>query len=163
VTPLFIRPYRPSDLDQIIAVFQRAVREIAYKDYSQSQIAAWSTVDRARWEPRRQTRPTWVAEAGGTIAGFADLEDDGHLDLMYVHPDFQGRGIATALLATVEARARELRLDRIYAEASITARSFFERRGFRVATPDVVGSNGEEFTIFRIEKLLARGKSAPSR
>jgi putative acetyltransferase len=154
VAPVSIRPYTTHDLDAVIEVFQRAVREVASQDYTPAQIAAWATVDRAEWEPWRLTRPTWVAEIGGRIAGFTDLEADGHLDMMFVHPDFQGRGVATALLATLEAEAKERKLDRIYAESSITARPFFERRGFRVVRPDTVGSRGEEFLIYRMDKRL---------
>ena len=56
---------------------------------------------------------TWLAEtADGKIVGyeelydrhgFAALEGDG-----YVHPDFLGQGIGTALLRTMEARARQV-------------------------------------------------------
>jgi len=59
--------------------------------------------------------------------GFTDLEPDGHLDMMFVHPAHQGAGVATALFNTVEAAARAQNLSRIFTEASITARSFSVR------------------------------------
>ena len=36
-----IRPYRDADAAALAAVFEQAVREIASRDYSPSQIAAW--------------------------------------------------------------------------------------------------------------------------
>ncbi len=152
--PLSIRPYRRSDLDAVIAIFQGAVREVASKDYSPARIAAWSEVDRAVWDDWRLTRPTWLAEIGTVAVGFTDLEPDGHLDMMFVHPDFQGIGVATALLGRVEAAARNLSLARIFAEASITARPFFERRGFRVIATQSVECRGRDLTNYRVEKEL---------
>ncbi len=88
-------------------------------------------------------------------AGFSDLEADGHLDMMFVDPRFQGRGVATALLERVEAEARSLSLSRIFTEASITARPFFERRGFRLIAPQTVELRGQRLVNFRMEKGLA--------
>jgi putative acetyltransferase len=152
---LAIRPYRPSDLDVVIAIFQGAIREIASRDYAPAQIEAWAQVDRAGWESRRLSRPTWVAVIGETIVGFSDLEPDGHLDMMFVHPARQGIGVASALLATAEAAARAQGLTAIFTHASITARPFFERRGFRVVAEQSVEKRGQRLTNFRMEKALA--------
>jgi putative acetyltransferase len=149
-----IRRYRESDLDDVIAVFQAAIRETAARDYSPLQIAAWAQADRKAWARRRMDRPTWVARLGGAVVGFTDLETDGHLDMMFVHPARQGRGIASRLLATVEAAARADSLARIFTEASITARPFFERRGFRLIAAQTVAIRGQALTNFRMEKLL---------
>ena len=134
---IHIRPYRAGDLDGVIDIFLRAVREVAARDYDQQQIDAWAQADRKAWSVRRMSRPTWVATIGSSLAGFADLESDGHLDMMFVHPAHQGMGVASALLAHVEASAREQGIARLHAEASITARPFFERRGFRVIAEQV--------------------------
>jgi putative acetyltransferase len=149
------RPYRPSDLDAAIAIYQSAIREVASRDYDQEQIAAWSTVDREEWEPWRLRCPTWMAEVGGEPAGFSDLEPDGHLDMLFVHARHQGRGVASALLREVETMARRLCLTRIFTEASLTARPFFERRGFSVVAPQIVTFDGVTFKNFQMERLLA--------
>ena len=103
---------------------------------------------------RRASRPTWVAEIDGRIAGFTDLEPDGHVDMMYVHPDFKGRGVATALMATVEEAAAAQKLGRLYTEASITAKPFFEKKGFRVIAPQIVHVRGQDLVNYRMEKSL---------
>lgn len=152
-TKLTIRPYRESDLDSVIAIFQAAIRETAARDYSPAQIAAWVQVDRKAWARRRMDRLTWVANLGATSAGFTDLEADGHLDMMFVHPAHQGQGIASRLLAKVEDAARAKGLSRIFTEASITARPFFERRGFQLVAAQSVAIRGQTLTNFRMEKL----------
>jgi putative acetyltransferase len=153
---LAIRPYRPADVDALIALFRAAVRRVASRDYTQDQVAAWAPdiIDRGPWLERRGSRPTYVAELDGRIAGFSDLEADGHVDMMYVHPDFAGRGVAGALLRHVEAEARARNLARLFTEASITARPFFERYGFRVLAPQTVSLRGQDFVNYRMEKAL---------
>ncbi len=74
------------------------------------------------------------------------------LDMMFVHPAHQRLGVATALLATVESVAREQGLSRLFTEASITARPFFERHGFRVIRQRTVHRRGQDLTNFAMEK-----------
>lgn len=87
-----IRSYQSQDLDAVIAIFLGAIREVAAKDYDSAQIDAWAQVDRDAWSRRRLSRPTWVALIGEAVVGFTDLEPDGHLDMMFVHPAHQGVG-----------------------------------------------------------------------
>src|SRR5437660_11205760 len=119
-TDFSIRRYDSADLDAVIAVFLRAIREVAASDYTPAQIDAWAQADRAAWEARRLSRPTWVAFTGEGVIGFVDLEPNGYLDMMFVHPDRQGSGVATALLGIVETAARSQGLSIISTEASIT-------------------------------------------
>lgn len=151
---LIVRRYLPSDLDAVIAIYQSAIREVSAKDYTPEQIAAWSDADRDDWAPHRLSRPAWIAEIDGGPAGFTDLEDDGHLDMMFVHGRFQGRGVATALLRQAEAAARQSGLTRIFTEASITARPFFLSRGFELVAEQVVECKGQWLTNFRMHKQL---------
>jgi putative acetyltransferase len=151
-TLLTIRDYTPDDLDALIELFLRSIREVACRDYTPAQIDAWAQVDRGVWSERRLSRPTWVALWEGTIAGFTDLEPDGHLDMMFIHPGYQGLGIATTLLATVEQAARHQRLTRLFTEASLTAHPFFERRGFTLIAEQQVARHGQMLTNFRMEK-----------
>jgi putative acetyltransferase len=149
-----IRRYQEADLDGVITVFLRGIREVAARDYDQAQIDAWAQADRDGWRARRASRPTWVAVDGETIIGFADLEPDGHLDMMFVHPAHQGRGIATALLSTVEDAARSLGLATVCTEASITARPFFARRGFQVVAGQQVAKRGQILGNVRMRKTI---------
>ena len=154
---MILRRYVPADLDALIRLFHESVHRIAIRDYTPDQVAAWAPeeADRARWAERRGNRPTWIAEIDGVIAGFTDLESDGHIDMMFVHPDYQGRGIAAALLGKVESEAARLGLKRLFSEASITARPFFERKGFRVIAPQTVTVCGCDLTNYRMEKYLS--------
>ena len=132
------------------------MRSIAARDYDASQIQAWApdTIDEEKFGHRRESKATWVAEVEDRIGGFSDLARDGHVDSLYVHPDFQRRGVARALLQYVEQQARAIHVSRLYAEASITAQPVFEAVGFRVIIPRTIAMRGEAMTVYRMEKQL---------
>ena len=150
-----IRRYEAADLDAVIGVFLRSVREVASRDYDAGQIAAWAQVDRDAWSRRRLDRPTWVALIDDVIAGFIDLESSGHIDMLFVDPARQRRGVASALLETVENVARVQRLTVLETDASITARPFFETRGFQVVRTQDVALRGQRLTNFQMEKRFS--------
>src|SRR5471030_3463667 len=95
-----IREYRDSDCAALADIFQRAVREIARKDYSPMQVVAWAPEmrDIEAFAAGRTAKPTFVAEYDGQVAGFTDLDGDGHIDMFFVNPDFQRRGVGSAML-----------------------------------------------------------------
>ena len=152
-----LRPYRPDDAPALLALFRDTIRRVNSRDYSPAQVAAWASddIDTERWFGRFSGRFVPVAEEGGRPVGFAELEPDGHVDRVYVSADHQGQGIGRLLLSAVVAEARRVGLVRLFTEASITARPFFEARGFTVLAPQVVTVRGVEFVNYRMELLLA--------
>jgi putative acetyltransferase len=162
VIAITIRSYRAADGAVLAALFRASVTAIARRDYTQSQVEAWAPedMDVARFATRCAAKSTWIAERDGRVAGFSDLEADGHVDMLYVHPDFQRRGVARALLVHIENLALARGLARLYTEASITARPAFEAQGFRVIAAQTVERRGEFFTNYRMEKALTASRRA---
>jgi putative acetyltransferase len=155
-SPFQVRNYAPGDIDALVDLFRKSVRITAGRDYTQEQVLAWAPdeIDRSAGSERCANSQTLVAELQNSLVGFAILESDGHLDMMYVHPEHQGKGIASALLEHVERFARRHGLARLYTEASITARPYFEHRGFRLIAPQAVSTRGQDFINYRMEKQL---------
>ncbi|MDO9418563.1 GNAT family N-acetyltransferase [Pararhizobium sp.] len=154
---VMIRPYQADDADATIEIFLRSIREVSNKDYSPAQISSWARVDdREGWSSHRLSRPAWIAEIGGLPVGFADLVPHGYLDMMFVHPEFQGLGVASHLLTRVEQEARQLHLDKINTEASLTAEPFFSRRGFQIVRKQEVAKRGEVLENFLMEKRIGK-------
>jgi putative acetyltransferase len=149
-----IRDFVPADAPTTMALFRAAVRETAGRDYSEAQRRAWAPdeMDAAEWAARRAQGQTWVAEQSGSPAGFIDLERDGRIGMLFVHPSHQRRGVASALLAHLETAARQRGLRRLHTEASVTARPFFARHGFRTLAPQTVPLRGERLLNYRMEK-----------
>ena len=152
-----VRAYAAVDLDRLIALFRTSVRTVARRDYTPAQLMAWAPdeIDRERWLLRLGASNTWVAARGELVAGFISLEPAGHVDMLYVDAELQGRGIASALLACLEASARSRGLGRLSTDASITARPFFERRGFQVIAEQTVARGGEELRNFRMTRSVS--------
>jgi GNAT superfamily N-acetyltransferase len=152
-----IRGYEAQDAPQIARLFYGTVRSVNRLDYSEEQVRAWApgVSDPEGWHARMAGRRTLVAEEGGEVVGFAELEGDGHLDMLYVRGDAMGRGVGQRLYQAVEREARGRGLGQIFTEASITARPFFERQGFRVVREQTVSRRGVSMTNFAMEKPLS--------
>ncbi|MGI6497749.1 MAG: GNAT family N-acetyltransferase [Oscillospiraceae bacterium] len=56
------------------------------------------------------------------------MDRTGYLDKLYIHNDFQGRGIAAALLRELERRAQKIGLPRFETFVSITAKPFLRSK-----------------------------------
>ena len=67
----------------------------------------------------------------------------------------QRRGIGRQLLDALVAEAHRIGLVRLFTEASITARPFFEAHGFTTLASQVVKCRGAEFVNYRMERVLA--------
>ena len=141
-----LRPYRPEDCPALAELFCHTVHTVCARDYTRAQLDAWAPaeLDAAAWDASLLAHRTLVAEENGMIIGFADLAEDGYLDRLYVHRDWQGRGVATALCGALPG-AR-------LTHASLTARPFFEKRGWHVVREQQVERRGVRLTNFVMEK-----------
>lgn len=151
-----IRHYHPSDAPRLLALFRDSVRRVASRDYDAEQIAAWASeeIDPTAWAARFEGRYAIVAEVDGQLAGFTELEPDGHVDRFFVSADHQRQGVGWALLEAIVAEANRLRLPRLFLEASITAKPFFASRGFAVLASQQVALRGVEFVNYCMERRL---------
>ena len=148
-----LRPYRPEDCPALAHLFYETVHTVCAADYTPAQLEAWapgSGPDLAAWDASFQAHTTLVAEIGGRLAGFGDLDPAaGYLDRLYVRRDFQRRGVATALCSALEQASRARPLS---THASRTAQPFFEKRGYRVLRSQQVERRGQQLENFVMEK-----------
>ncbi len=153
---MYIRNHTSEDGTVLLKLFHDTVRNVNIRDYSQEQVEAWAPInfDLARWESRVKNYKIFVAEDSKGIAGFAELDANGHIDCFYVHHERQGHGVGRLLIESVEQEALNQELSKIFAEVSITAKPFFEHSGFIVLTEQQVEIRGQKLTNFRMEKQL---------
>lgn len=156
---ILLRAWRPSDTPELVTLFRETVHAVASRDYTPAQCAAWAPaeIDAAAWQERMAVNCTLVAERGGRVAGFAELDADAVVHMLYVHKDHQRHGVATALADAIETEAAARKLDHLVTHASLTARPFFEARDYRVERRQTVSRHGEEFTNFLMRKTLVSG------
>jgi len=106
-----IRPYTPDDTAGITELFHRSVRQVARRDYSEAQVRAWAPdqTNLDHWRTRLAAAETWTAWIDNRLAGFTDLEADGHLDHLFVGPAFERFGFKLIAAQTVHRRGQDLR------------------------------------------------------
>ena len=152
-----VRTYEIGDTKQIVKLFYDTVHEVNIRDYTKAQVDAWAPADinLETWTKSLSSKFTFVAEEGETIAGFGQLEADGHIDCFYCHKDFQRQGIGKIILEQIDAKAKSLGIEKLYTEASVTAKPFFESEGFIVIRKQEVERRGQRFINFAMEKIIS--------
>jgi putative acetyltransferase len=144
------------DVGAIAALFTASVHELAAAHYDAAQRTAWAPQppDLGHWRERLANLQTLVAECGSRMAGFISYAPDGHIDLLFTSPAYARQGIATLLYHRAELALCESGVRHLFTEASLVARPFFERQGFRVTQEQLVDLRGAQFRRFAMSKLL---------
>lgn len=147
---MIIRDYQPSDCKEITELFYNTVHTVNAKDYTKEQLDVWATgqVDLEKWNQSLQEHYSIVAIENKVIVGFGDIDKTGYLDRLFVHADYQGKGIATGICNQLEQTIQ----GNITTHSSITAKPFFEKRGYRVIKEQQVERQGIFLANFIMEK-----------
>ncbi|MFL9845683.1 GNAT family N-acetyltransferase [Flavobacterium rhizosphaerae] len=153
---VLIRRYNADDLPDLVQLFRDTVHAINAKDYTPEQLNAWApaTIDAERWGQKLLAHYTLVAKINGVLCGFADIDDTGYFDHLFVHKNYQGKGIAGKLVAAIEAHALQNSYKRITVAVSITAKTFFLQKGYTIISPQQVPYNGQVFTNYFMDKKI---------
>lgn len=148
---MIIRKYETSDCEQLAELFYQTVHTVNAKDYTNEQLNVWAdgNINLKEWDKSLSTHYAVVCIKGGIIVGFGDIDKTGYLDRLFVHKDYQRQGIASAICYELE---HAVDVDKIITHASITAKPFFEQRGYKVAKKQQVIRNGISLTNFVMEK-----------
>ena len=158
LSKFYIRPFKPGDEAEIYQLFYDTVHFINRQDYPEEQINTWAPKhpDLSMWQESLSKNHSFVAidKGSGKIIGFSDLEDNGYLNRGYVHKDYQGQGIGKALLSIREEKAKELGLQKLFSNVSITAQSFFEKWGYVTEKEQKRELNGVLFITYLMTKNL---------
>jgi len=151
-----IRVYKPNDAQDLASIFYNTIHKINIQHYTQEQVDVWApelSLEGERWKKKFERTKPFVATVGDQIVGFAEFEDDGHIDCFYCHHDWIGKGVGKALMNAIVKKANEKGIRRIFAEVSITAKPFFEKQGFRIVLEQKVIKNGVALTNYKMEKV----------
>jgi len=151
---LFIRRFTKSDLQQVLDLFYNTIHTINSKDYSMDQLNAWGLInpDKKVWLNSLEANIVYVAELDEKIIGFGDLNGKRYIDRLYTHKDYQGIGVASRILSTLEKCAKQLGYSEVYTEASITAKLFFLHKGYEVLQAQNKQHNEQTFINYVMKK-----------
>lgn len=150
-----------ADVPFLAQLYRHAVETLGPCHYTPAQVAVWAAfAEEPTFATFILTPTTFVAVAPDELrVGFAGLAADGHVTAVYVHGDYQHRGIGGQLLQHVLAEAQARSLPRLYAEASVFSQPLFEKYGFTLEGTETVDRNGVQFTRYLMAKSLRSGDS----
>ena len=145
-----------NDLNDITNLFRITIEKTASKDYSPQEIASWAEGDKYtdNWLKRIDTHYYLLVKIQGKLVGMASLDDAGYLDVIYVHPEYQGLGIASDLLSKMEAKAKEDGHEMISSDVSITAKPFFLYKCYQIVKPQLVLCRGVVLRNYHVNKSI---------
>ncbi len=140
---LTIRYALPGDIESICHVHHSAVKAIQRGLYEKKILDAWIAavtpvlvkermkLDNSKW---------FVAGVENKVTGFAAMESE-EIKSLYVHPDYQGKGIGSKLLKKLESEAALKNINRIFLNSSLNACKFYEAHGFSIIKKTVFRLN----------------------
>jgi putative acetyltransferase len=158
-----VRPAPPEDALPVFALHVASCRRLGPAGYGPEQVRAWARKDHGpEGYPIGETGHHFVvAERDGAVAGFGDLVTDpadvdaeGEVRAVYVHPDHARRGVGAALLAELEGYARGAGLGSLVLSASLNAVGFYERAGYERVREDGHETGGAELAVVVFRKEL---------
>ena len=152
-----IRSLDEKDILQMKDLFRTTVLNVNARDYTEEEVKDWASCgdSKTRWrELLAGNQYVGVFNECNVLVGFSSMNKDGYLNSMFVHKDFQHRGIATRLLSEVERIAGQYGVRYITCEVSLTARTFFEKKGYEIIKIQKYKANRLELTNFVMRKVL---------
>ncbi len=157
-----LRPYLASDIPLLAEIFRAAIEELTVEDYDDAQRRAWASAvdDDEEFAQSLEQGLTLVALNGGGPVGFISLQDGGLINQLYVHPSVARTGVASALVEAIEILVAARGTAMLATDASDTAKSLFEGRGYQATRRNTIEIDGEYLGNTRMTKALAP-KAAP--
>lgn len=152
-----IRRYKAGEETELWNIFFHTIRNVNIRDYTHEQVEAWAPdeINPEDWRARiAGMNPFVCLNDAKKIVGYAALLESGYVDHFYVHHLHQRQGVGKLLMQKTETTATKIGLQALISDVSITARPFFESRGFEVVAPQEVTLRGVVFKNFKMKKIL---------
>lgn len=152
-----IRPLEEKDLYDMQNLFRSTVLNVNIKDYTNEEVEDWASCgnDMEHWkEILFNNQFIGAFDKQDNLIGFSSMNKNGYMHSMFVHKDWQGKGVATQLLSEVEKIARQYEVKEITSEVSKTARPFFEHKGYVVECEQKQHANRLKLTNYKMKKVL---------
>lgn len=149
-----------TDIPELKEMYKNTLRTINQADYTHEEIEDWASCgDDTQHLTDLISNLYFIVALNGAsqIIGFTSIRDDGYLHSLFVHKDYQRKGVASFLLSIAEEYAIKHQIPTITSEVCITAKPFFERKGYSVVNEQKRKANKLCLTNYWMKKeLMAR-------
>ena len=122
-----IREYSDDDFDAVTRLW-RAAREQAFPEFQRAKGHTFEEDRKYFLTVILQNNDVWVIEKENRVGGFLAIAGD-FVDQLYIHPDFQRRGLGELLLD----HAKRLSPEHVWLftlQINTNGRAFYEKNGF---------------------------------
>ncbi|WP_274474240.1 GNAT family N-acetyltransferase [Mangrovimonas aestuarii] len=153
---IILRRATLNDMNELHELFVDTIKQTCKSDYGSEQIRVWtaSVKNTSRWTQAISEQYFIVAEINGVIAGFGSLKDGNYIDFMYVHKDYQGKGVANCIYSDLESESKRFKTKTLTSDVSKTAQPFFEKKGFEVVLENINIRDGVEINNYLMRKYI---------
>ena len=150
---IFIEKYKEKYYYEVISLFYNTIHSINIKDYSKKQVDVWASknIDIKKFNKSLLENFSIVAIKNDMIVGFGDINIEGYLDRLYVHKNYQRKGIGTLICDNLE---KNISYRKIITHSSITAKPFFKIRNYIIIKKQYVKRNNIYLKNYVMEKYL---------
>lgn len=153
---MHIRKFRLSDAAELARLHRGTIRSINVLDYPPKQIAVWSgRVSARRFRESAKNIIRYVAIKDNKIVGFGDFEKKGEMTGLYVHKDYQNKGVGQRLLKMLERQALKIGMKEFKLSSTITALDFYKRQGYKVIRKSIHPIRNQRLIVYKMKKRLS--------
>ena len=151
-----IRLAQDKDYAAIAHLHRATIRHINSKDYPEDIISVWSGRTKAnRFRNSESKVKRWVAVEDEKITGFCDHEKtECEIGGLYVHKDYQSKGIGKKLLEKAESSLKKMGCKKIKIMSTISAKNFYQRNGYKIIKKGLHMVENKKLKIFILSKTI---------
>ena len=152
---MYVRKFRVSDAVKVARLHRNTIRYVNSKDYPPKQIKVWAGRTSAkRFRDSMNIFYRFVAIDNGKIVGYGDFTLKGELAGLYIHKDYQGKGVGYLLLKKIEESARQKGLEKLFLSSTITAKNFYQKHGYKVIKKMKFPIKNQKLIVYKMVKQI---------
>lgn len=152
---MHFRKAETEDLHEIGQLFKRSIEGLCTKEYSPAQIQAWSSSieNTEAWLNKIEQSFFLLAISNtNSLTGMISFIQPNYLDLLFVDPEYAGKGIARAMFEHFEDEALKTFSGFLEVHSSDTAKGFFLKNGFSILAEEVTQRKGIDLRRWYMNK-----------
>ena len=158
-----IKNYQSNYYKALADIFYLSVHRVDPQIYNQAQQHAWAKqpIDYNFWKKRFEKTQPYCAFIKQQCVGFIELEENGHIDCTYIHPDYQRQGVATQLYQHIETIAvrnhcGSTKHNQTLCRSILDSKPLFKKLGFKTLNRNQIKRNEEVLINFSMEKEIGK-------